>query len=109
AARVAPQQDALLALIDSGTNNETLLSDPLYLGLKQTRISDDELDAFVDEFVAAVEAEFPGALIQFEDWAGNDAIRLLERYRERVCCFNDDVQGTAAVALAGLLGHLGIP
>src|SRR5205823_6694598 len=80
----------------------------LYLGLKQTRISDDELDAFVDEFVAAVEAEFPGALIQFEDWAGNDAIRLLERYRERVCCFNDDVQGTAAVALAGILGALRI-
>src|SRR5438105_12165577 len=108
AAGGVPPQYTLPVLIDAGTNNDTLLGDPLYLGLKQTRISDDELDAFVDEFVAAVEAEFPGALIQFEDWAGNDAIRLLERYRERVCCFNDDVQGTAAVALAGILGALRI-
>src|SRR5437899_3324058 len=108
AAGGVPPQYTLPVLIDAGTNNETLLGDPLYLGLKQTRISDDELDAFVDEFVAAVEAEFPGALIQFEDWAGNDAIRLLERYRERVCCFNDDIQGTAAVALAGVLGALRI-
>src|SRR5438874_1949008 len=108
AAGGVPPQYTLPVLIDPGTNNETLLGDPLYLGLKQTRISDDELDAFVDEFVAAVEAEFPGALIQFEDWAGNDAIRLLERYREKVCCFNDDVQGTAAVALAGLLAALRI-
>jgi malate dehydrogenase (oxaloacetate-decarboxylating)(NADP+) len=95
-------------LIDAGTNNETLLTDALYLGIKETRPADDELDAFVDEFVAAVDAEFPRALIQFEDWAGNDAIRLLERYRDRVCCFNDDIQGTAAVALAGLLGALRI-
>jgi malate dehydrogenase (oxaloacetate-decarboxylating)(NADP+) len=108
AAGGVPPQYTLPVLIDAGTNNETLLSDPLYLGLKQTRIPDDELDEFVDEFVAAVEAEFPGALIQFEDWAGADAIRLLERYRERVCCFNDDVQGTAAVALAGVLGALRI-
>jgi malate dehydrogenase (oxaloacetate-decarboxylating)(NADP+) len=108
AAGGVPPQYTLPVLIDVGTNNETLLADPLYLGLKQTRIPDDEVDAFVDEFVAAVEAVFPGALIQFEDWAGEDAIRLLERYRERVCCFNDDVQGTAAVALAGILGALRI-
>src|SRR5206468_813052 len=108
AAGGVPPQYTLPVLIDAGTNNETLMSDPLYLGLKQTRIPDDELDDFVDEFVAAVEAVFPGALIQFEDWAGADAIRLLERYRERVCCFNDDVQGTAAVALAGILGALRI-
>jgi malate dehydrogenase (oxaloacetate-decarboxylating)(NADP+) len=108
AAGGVPPQYTLPVLIDAGTNNETLLSDPLYLGLKQSRILDDDLDDFVDEFVAAVEAEFPGALIQFEDWAGADAIRLLERYRERVCCFNDDVQGTAAVALAGILGALRI-
>src|SRR5256885_14555335 len=74
----------------------------------QTPISDDELDDFVGEFVAAVESVFPGALNQFEVWAGADAIRLLGRYRERVCCFNDDVQGTAAVALAGILGALRI-
>jgi malate dehydrogenase (oxaloacetate-decarboxylating)(NADP+) len=108
AAGGVPPQYTLPVLIDAGTNNETLLSDPLYLGLKQTRIPDAELDDFVDEFVAAVESVFPGALIQFEDWAGADAIRLLERYRERVCCFNDDVQGTAAVALAGILGALRI-
>jgi malate dehydrogenase (oxaloacetate-decarboxylating)(NADP+) len=108
AAGGVPPQYTLPVLIDAGTNNETLLSDPLYLGLKQTRIPDAELDDFVDEFVAAVESLFLGALIQFEDWAGADAIRLLERYRERVCCFNDDVQGTAAVALAGILGALRI-
>jgi malate dehydrogenase (oxaloacetate-decarboxylating)(NADP+) len=103
-----PPQFTLPVLIDAGTNNEALLTDPLYLGIKQTRASDEELDAFVDEFVSAVQAEFPRALIQFEDWAGNDAIRHLERYRDRVCCFNDDIQGTAAVALAGLLGALRI-
>src|SRR5256885_9960219 len=103
-----PPQFTLPVLIDAGTNNEALLTDPLYLGIKQTRPADDQLDAFVDEFVAAVDAEFPRALMQFEDWAGNDAIRLLERYRDKVCCFNDDVQGTAAVALAGLLAALRI-
>jgi malate dehydrogenase (oxaloacetate-decarboxylating)(NADP+) len=108
AAGGVPPQYTLPVLIDAGTDNESLLADPLYLGLKQKRIGDDDLDAFVDEFVAAVEAEFPGALVQFEDWAGADAIRLLERYRERICCFNDDVQGTAAVALAGILGALRI-
>jgi malate dehydrogenase (oxaloacetate-decarboxylating)(NADP+) len=108
AAGGVPPQFTLPVLIDAGTDNEALLADPLYLGLKQKRVADDELDMFVDEFVAAVEAEFPGALIQFEDWAGADAIRLLERYRERICCFNDDVQGTAAVALAGILGALRI-
>src|SRR2546422_9643561 len=108
AAGGVPPRLTLPVLIDAGTNNEALLADPLYLGIKQTRPADDELDAFVDEFVAAVDAEFPRALIQFEDWAGNDAIRLLERYRDRVCCFNDDIQGTAAVALAGLLGALRI-
>src|SRR5204863_138830 len=73
AAGGVPPQYTLPVLIDAGTNNEALLSDPLYLGLKQTRIPDDELDDFVDEFVASVEAVFPGALIQFEDWAGADA------------------------------------
>jgi malate dehydrogenase (oxaloacetate-decarboxylating)(NADP+) len=108
AAGGVPPQFTLPVLIDAGTNNETLLTDPLYLGIKQIRASDEELDPFVDEFVSAVQAEFPRALIQFEDWAGNDAIRHLQRYRERVCCFNDDIQGTAAVALAGLLGALRI-
>ena len=108
AAGGVPPQYTLPLLIDAGTDNEQLLSDPLYLGLRQKRVSDDELDSFVDEFVSAVQQEFPRCCIQFEDWAGNDAIRLLERYREKVCCFNDDVQGTAAVALAGLLAALRI-
>jgi malate dehydrogenase (oxaloacetate-decarboxylating)(NADP+) len=108
AAGGVPPQYTLPLLIDAGTDNEQLLSDPLYLGLRQKRVSDDELDSFVDEFVTAVQQEFPRCCIQFEDWAGNDAIRLLDRYRDKVCCFNDDVQGTAAVALAGLLAALRI-
>src|SRR5260370_10584772 len=94
--------------MDCGTNNETLLRDPLYLGLRQARPKITELDEFVDEFVAAVQEEFPNCCIQFEDWAGADAVRLLARYRDKVCCFNDDIQGTASVALAGLLGALRI-
>src|SRR6202050_2863737 len=101
-----PPQYSLPILIDCGTNNESLLRDPLYLGLRQTRPPIAELDEFVDEFVTAVQEEFQNCCIQFEDWAGADAVRLLARYRDRVCCFNDDMQGTAAVALAGLLGGM---
>jgi len=101
-----PPQFALPVMMDCGTNNESLLRDPLYLGLRQTRPDKAELDEFVDEFVTAVQEEFPDCCIQFEDWAGVDAIRLLARYRDKVCCFNDDMQGTAAVALAGLLGGM---
>jgi len=103
-----PPEYTLPVLVDSGTNNETLLADPLYLGLRRPRAPREELDAFVEEFVTAVQAEFPKCCIQFEDWAGPDAVRLLARYRDRVCCFNDDIQGTAAVALAGVLGALRI-
>jgi malate dehydrogenase (oxaloacetate-decarboxylating)(NADP+) len=103
-----PPQFALPVMMDCGTNNESLLRDPLYLGLRQTRPAKAELDEFVDEFVAAVQEEFPNCCIQFEDWAGVDAVRLLARYRDKVCCFNDDMQGTAAVALAGLLGAMRI-
>ena len=103
-----PPQFTLPLLMDCGTNNEELLRDPLYLGLRRTRPEIAELDEFVDEFVTAVQQEFPNCCIQFEDWAGVDAVRLLTRYRDKVCCFNDDMQGTAAVALAGLLGALRI-
>ena len=103
-----PPQYSLPILIDCGTNNDTLLRDPLYLGLRQTRPAIAELDEFVEEFVTAVQEEFPNCCIQFEDWAGVDAVRLLNRYRDKVCCFNDDMQGTAAVALAGLLGAMRI-
>ena len=103
-----PPQYTLPVLMDCGTNNESLLRDPLYLGLRQTRPHVSELDEFVDEFMAAVLGEFPNCCVQFEDWAGVDAVRLLGRYRDRACCFNDDMQGTAAVALAGVLGALRI-
>jgi len=103
-----PPQFTLPLLMDCGTNNEELLRDPLYLGLRRTRPEIAELDEFVDEFITAVQEEFPNCCIQFEDWAGVDAVRLLARYRDKVCCFNDDMQGTAAVALAGLLGALRI-
>jgi len=103
-----PPQYSLPVLIDCGTNNEALLRDPLYLGLRQTRPPIAQLDEFVEEFITAVEQEFPDCCVQFEDWAGADAIRLLARYRDRICCFNDDIQGTAAVALAGILGALRI-
>jgi malate dehydrogenase (oxaloacetate-decarboxylating)(NADP+) len=101
-----PPHYSLPILIDCGTNNETLLRDPLYLGLRQTRPAVAQLDEFVEEFITAVQEEFPNCCVQFEDWAGADAIRLLARYRDRICCFNDDIQGTAAVALAGILGAL---
>jgi malate dehydrogenase (oxaloacetate-decarboxylating)(NADP+) len=92
--------------IDFGTNNQALLNDPLYLGLRQPRIPTVELDEFVEEFVQAVQEVFPACCIHFEDWAGVDAVRLLARYRDRVCCFNDDIQGTAGMALAGILSAL---
>jgi len=99
-----PPEYTLPMLIDCGTDNVKLLNDPLYLGLRRPRPNAAELDAFVEELVEAVQEVFPRCCIQFEDWAGVDAVRLLGRYRDRVCCFNDDIQGTAAVALAGLMG-----
>jgi malate dehydrogenase (oxaloacetate-decarboxylating)(NADP+) len=97
-----PPRLTMPVMLDCGTDNEALLGDPLYLGLRQRRPPTTELDAFAEEFVGAVLQEFPNCCIQFEDWARADAFRLLARYRERVCCFNDDIQGSGAVALAGI-------
>src|SRR5499427_4804689 len=93
AAAGVPPQGLLPMYLDSGTNNETYLRDPLYLGLRKRRPPTDELYAFVDEFVDAVQEVFPNCCIHFEDWTGTDAIALLARYRNKVCCYNDDIQG----------------
>jgi malate dehydrogenase (oxaloacetate-decarboxylating)(NADP+) len=97
-----PPRQCLPVMIDVGTNNEALLGDPRYIGYPKRRITGRPYLALVDEFVDAVQKKFPRALIQFEDFLTPDAYALLNRYRDRVLCFNDDIQGTAAVALAGV-------
>lgn len=108
AAAGVPPQVTLPVMMDCGTDNEAMRRDPLYVGLRQPRPPVAELDDFVEEFVTAVQNEFPNCCIQFEDWGRADAFRLLARYRERVCCFNDDIQGSGAVVLAGILSALRI-
>ncbi|EAS44897.1 NAD-dependent malic enzyme [Photobacterium profundum] len=93
----------LPVVLDVGTNNPQRLSDPMYMGWRHTRISGQEYDKFVDEFIQAVKQRWPDALIQFEDFAQKNAMPLLERYKNKVCCFNDDIQGTAAVTVGSLL------
>jgi malate dehydrogenase (oxaloacetate-decarboxylating)(NADP+) len=98
-----PPQYLLPMYLDAGTNNEQYLNDPLYLGLRRTRPPTAELFSFVDEFVEAVQEVFPKCCIHFEDWTGVDAVHLLERYRDNYCVYNDDVQGTAGITLAGMI------
>ncbi|SMY15441.1 NAD-dependent malic enzyme [Photobacterium aquimaris] len=93
----------LPVVLDVGTNNPQRLSDPMYMGWRHTRITGSEYDNFVDDFIQAVKHRWPEALIQFEDFAQKNAMPLLERYKDKVCCFNDDIQGTAAVTVGSLL------
>ena len=99
-----PPEHTLPVILDVGTNNEAFLDDPHYPGLRLRRLEGADYDAFVDEFVQAVQEVFPRCCIQFEDFTNRTAMPLLARYRDRVCCFNDDIQGTASVAVAGLFG-----
>jgi len=108
AAAGVPPEGLLPMYLDAGTNNETYLQEPLYVGLRQRRPASEELYAFVDEFVEAVQEVFPNCCIHFEDWTGVDAVALLARYRNKVSCYNDDIQGTAGVTLAGLINALKI-
>src|SRR5262245_8624594 len=98
-----PPQYLLPMYLDAGTNTEEYLHDPLYLGMRKTRPPTEELYSFVDEFVEAVQAVFPKCCIHFEDWTGVDAMHLLQRYRNKYCVYNDDVQGTAGITLAGMI------
>lgn len=103
AAAGVPPGGMLPMYLDAGTNNESLLNDPLYLGMRRPRPKTEDLFSFVDEFVEAVQEVFPDCCIHFEDWTGVDAMHLLARYREKCCCYNDDVQGTAGITLAGMI------
>jgi malate dehydrogenase (oxaloacetate-decarboxylating) len=95
-------------LLDVGTNNQERLADPLYVGWQHERVTGQDYDDFVEEFVSAVTERWPDVLLQWEDFAGSNASRLLTRYRDRLCTFNDDIQGTAAVAVASLLAAINV-
>src|SRR5437016_12431252 len=103
-----PPQYCLPIVLDVGTENQVLLDDPLYQGLRQHRVRGEEYLAFIDEFAAAVEQLYPKCCIQWEDFANFNAVPILARYRDKICTFNDDIQGTAGVALAGIYGALRI-
>src|SRR5262249_3132861 len=106
-AGIAPSQ-CLPVTLDVGTNNESLLNDPLYIGIPQRRLRGDAYDALVDEFVVGVQKQFPNALIQLEDFGNANAFRLMAKYKDRVRIFDDDIQGTACVVLGGIFSALRI-
>jgi malate dehydrogenase (oxaloacetate-decarboxylating)(NADP+) len=103
AAAAVPPQILMPMYLDAGTNNEQYLADPLYLGLRERRPATEDLFSFVDEFMEAVQEVFPKCCVHFEDWTGVDAMHLLKRYRDKYCVYNDDVQGTAGITLAGMI------
>lgn len=103
AAAGVPPQALMPLFLDAGTDNAQYLRDPLYLGLREARPATEDLFSFVDEFVEAVQEVFPKCCIHFEDWTGKDAVHLLQRYRDKYCVYNDDVQGTAGITLAGMI------
>ncbi len=98
-----PPEYTLPVMLDLGNNNEEFLSDPLYPGIKERRAEGLEYDEFIDEFVEAITQVFPKIRIQWEDFNGNTAVRILEKFRDRICTFNGDIQGTAAIAIAGFI------
>ncbi|MDN6041032.1 NAD-dependent malic enzyme [Acetobacter orientalis] len=103
-----PPEVLLPIQLDIGTTNSALRADPLYLGLRREPPTEAVLDAFVQEFIEAVQTVFPRCVIHFEDWKGTDALRYLAHYKDQIRCYNDDIQGTAAVTLAGLISALKI-
>ncbi|GAA2981452.1 malolactic enzyme [Lentilactobacillus parakefiri] len=107
AAGIDPSQ-VLPVVIDAGTNNESLLNNPLYLGLKQHRVRGKRYDQFIDQFVSAVEKLFPDVYLHFEDFGRSNAANILNRYKDSQLVFNDDIQGTGIIVLAGVLGALNI-
>ncbi|MBC8740381.1 NAD-dependent malic enzyme [Paraburkholderia sp. UCT31] len=106
ACAAVPPTCLLPVLFDIGTANEQLRADPFYMGTRELPLSEAELDELTEEFIQAVQEVFPNCCVHFEDWKGTDAIRMLDRYRDRILCYNDDIQGTASVVLAGISAAL---
>jgi malate dehydrogenase (oxaloacetate-decarboxylating) len=100
--------ETLPIVLDVGTDNKERLEDPIYVGWRHPRVGGDDYDAFVDEFVMAVRERWPNVLLQWEDFAGSNARRFLDKYRDRLCTFNDDIQSTAAIATATLLAAINV-